>query len=231
MKLYIHARAIAVLSAFAILAQASPEDAPCLGDHEETQHQIPTAAWKAYQKGRSATARGNPIEALKCFREAVTLDPEFAAAYNDLGAIYLARGDLSPAAEQFQSALAVAPMHRLALANLAVTLIRMNRYREAGEAARRALAIDPGNAGLHLVLAASLLAQPGGATEAMDHLERASAEIPRAHLLAAEVLLKAGRREEAMYHLEEYLLVAAPRDRGRAGAEAQLAQLRRGQPH
>jgi hypothetical protein len=34
-----------------------------------------------------------------------------------------------------------------------------------------------------------------------------------------------------MYHLEEYLLVAAPQDRGRAGAEAQLAQLRRGQPH
>ena len=57
--------------------------------------------WKVYDKGRIAAARGNRREALMYFREAVTLDPEFAAAYNDLGAVYLAQGELSHAAEQF----------------------------------------------------------------------------------------------------------------------------------
>ena len=54
-----------------------------------------------YDKGRIAAASGNAGEALMHFREAVTLDPEFAAAYNDLGAVYLAQGELSQAAELF----------------------------------------------------------------------------------------------------------------------------------
>jgi tetratricopeptide (TPR) repeat protein len=215
MKISILLMALGVLAAARVFAQASP--AP--------------AAWKMYDKSRIAAARGNRGEALKYLREAVALHPDFAAAYNDLGAVYLAEGEFSLAAESFQQALVVAPTHRLALANLSLALIRMNRYREAGEVARRGLDVDPDHAGLHLILAASLMAQPGGTGEALEQIERASTQIPKAHLLAADLLLKAGRREEAMRHLEEYLRIAAPRDAGRAGTEARLAQLRREQPH
>ncbi len=228
MKISIRLMVIGVLAVFPVFAQVSPE-AP-VRFNPQWKHQAPEAAWKLYDKGRIEAARGNRSQALKYFREAVTRDPEFAAAYNDLGAIYLAQGELSQAVELFRQALALAPNHRLALANLSMALMRMNRYREAGEAARRGLDVDPGHAGLHLILAASLMAQPGNTGEALEHLERASAQIPRAHLLAADVLFNAGRREEAMQHLEEYLRVAAPRDAGRAGTEARLAQLRREQP-
>jgi tetratricopeptide (TPR) repeat protein len=107
----------------------------------------------------------------------------------------------------------------------------MNRYREAGEAARRALELEPAQARAHLILAATLLAQAGGTGEALAHLERAAAEIPKAHLLAAGVLARAGRRQEAVEHLEEYLRVAAPQDAERSKAKAWLAYLRQQPSH
>ncbi len=211
---------------FPVLAQDATEPVP-----QRAPHEIPAPALKMYDKGRIAAAAGNRREALLYFRKAVALDPKFAAACNDLGAIYLAEGEFSLAVELFRKALAVAPLERLPLTNLSIALMRMNRVREAGEAARRALEVDPGHAGLHLILAASLIAEADDTAEALDHLERAAAQIPRAHLLAADVLLKAGRREEAMDHLKEYLRIAAPQDAGRAGTEARLAELRREQPH
>jgi tetratricopeptide (TPR) repeat protein len=221
MNSYIRLSVIGI-GAYTILAQTAPMV-------REQAHQIPAAAQETYEKGRIAAAKGNRREALARFQEAIKLDPEFVAAFHDLGATYLADGALEQAAEQFQKVLTREPRHRLALANLSSTLIRMNRYREAGEVARRALEVDPAQAGMHLILAASLLSQSEHRQEALDHLERASAEIPRAHLLAAELLVKAGRREEAMRHLEDYLRVTTTQDRGRADVAARLAELRREQ--
>ena len=210
---WIRAAATALLAANAVLAQA-PE------------HQVPADAMRAYDKGRYAAGQGNGRQAIAAFLEALSIDPQFAAAHNDLGAVYLTRGELPQAVEQFQKTIDLVSEHRLVLSNLSIALIRMNRYREAGEAARRTLELDPSQARAHLILAAALLAQAGDNGEALAHLERASAEIPKAHLLAAGVLAKAGRCREAADHLEEYLRVAAPQDTERSRAKAWLVELR-----
>jgi tetratricopeptide (TPR) repeat protein len=181
---------------------------------------------RAYDKGRHAAGQGNGQQAITYFLQALALDPQFAGAHNDLGALYLTRGEWSQAVEQFQKTIDLALDHRLALSNLSIALIRMNRFREAGEAARRTLELEPGQARAHLILAATLLARAGDSGEVLAHLERASAEIPRAHLLAAGVLAKAGRRQEAVEHLQEYLQVASPQDAERSKANAWLAHLR-----
>ena len=189
-------------------------------------HQISADAMRAYDQGRYAAGQGNGRQAITYFREALDIDPRFAGAHNDLGAVYLTRGELSQAVEQFQKTIDLAPEHRLALSNLSIALIRMNRYREAGAVARRTLELEPGQARAHLILAAAVLVQAGDTGDALAHLERASVEIPKAHLLAAGVLAKAGRRQEAVDHLEEYLRVAAPQDAGRSRAKAWLDDLR-----
>jgi tetratricopeptide (TPR) repeat protein len=209
----IRAGATGVLAANAILAQTPG-------------HQISADAMRAYDKGRYAAGQGNGRQAIVYFLEALAIDPQFAGAHNDLGAVYLTRGELPQAVEQFQKTIDLAPEHRLALSNLSIALIRMNRCREAGEVARRTLELEPGQARAHLILAAALLAQAGDTGDALAHLERASAEIPKAHMLAAGLLAKAGRRQEAVDHLEEYLRVAAPQDAERSRAKAWLHDLR-----
>jgi tetratricopeptide (TPR) repeat protein len=209
----IRAGATGVLAANAILAQAPG-------------HQVSADAMRAYDKGRYAAGQGSGRQAIVYFLEALAIDPQFAGAHNDLGAVYLTRGELPQAVEQFQKTIDLAPEHRLALSNLSIALIRMNRCREAGEVARRTLELEPGQARAHLILAAALLAQAGDTGEALAHLERASAEIPKAHMLAAGLLAKAGRRHEAVDHLEEYLRLAAPQDAERFRAKAWLDDLR-----
>ena len=189
-------------------------------------HKIPAAAQKMYAKGRSAAGKGNYPQAVEYFLRAVSIDPEFADAYNDLGASYAAQGKLPQAVEQFQKAVNVVPDHPLALTNLCIALSKSGQAREAGEVARRALKVSPGNARVHFILAASLAAGGGGPEEVLDHLQRAAAEIPRAHLAAAELLANNGRRSEAAKHLEQYLQILSPQDAMRPKLEAWLAELR-----
>ena len=193
---------------------------------QQLRHKVPAAARKAYQKGEQAAAKGNLLQARSSFQEAVTIDPEFADAYNELGAAEAGLKHLPEAAEYFQKAIELVPEHLYALPNLSIVLAKMPRLHEAGEVARRALRVVPNDGRMHYILATSLLAEPARLDEAIDHFERAAATIPSAHVTAAELLAKSGRSQEAIRHLEQYLLLAAGDDSLRPKAEARLAELR-----
>jgi superkiller protein 3 len=193
---------------------------------QQLNHKVPAAAQKAYQKGEQAASKGNLEEACTQFEEAVKIDPEFADAYNDLGAAKAGLNQLPEAAAEFQKAIDLAPEHPLALPNLSIVLAKMKNYHDAGEVARRALRVVPGSGRIHYILAVSILADRGNLDEALAHLERASADVPSAHITAAEILAQRGRSPEAIRHLEEYLAGAAPDDAKRAKVEARLAELR-----
>jgi hypothetical protein len=87
--------------------------------------------------------------------------------------------------------------------------------------------VAPGSGRVHYILAASLIEEHGDIDEAIEHMQRAAGEIPRAHLVVCDLLLQRGRRDAAVRHLEEYLLVAQPGDAMRPKVEARLAELRR----
>ena len=191
----------------------------------QLQHNVPAQAQKALSKGRSAAAKGKTEEAMDEFREAVRIDPEFADAYNDLGALHASRGDLAAAVDEFRKAIDLVPDHRLALSNLCIVLGRMQRFDEAKPVARSALRIDPANATVHFILAISLIGGSEGSAEALDHLQRAAPEIPMAHVFAAQLLITNGRRDEARTHLEEYLRTSPADDAHRSKVQAMLQQL------
>jgi tetratricopeptide (TPR) repeat protein len=191
----------------------------------QLEHRIPPSAQKAYARGQKAANKGDKATAIGCFTEAVRLDPEFADAHNNLGAAYADQGELPQAAGEFQKTIDLEPEHRLALANLAIVLARMKNYSEAAPVARRTLKLYPGLGKIRFILAVSLLATQGDAAEVLENLERAAADVPRAHLLAADLLEQTGRRAEAVKHLEDFLHTAPPDDSQRPKAEARLAQL------
>jgi Flp pilus assembly protein TadD len=80
---------------------------------------------------------------------------------------------------------------------------------------------------LRYILGLSLVHEGGDKVEALDNLQRAAVEIPKAHLLAAQILIESDRHEEAVRHVEEYLLSSPANDSDRQKAGAWLDQLRR----
>jgi len=191
----------------------------------ELSHKIPPAALKAYTRGATAAAKQDNVHAAEAFREAIAIDPELVDAYNALGAAEVALGDLPHAAEDFQKAIDLVPDHQLALPNLSIVLAKMGRAHEAVETSRRALKAVPGSCQVQYVLAVSLLMDNGDPEEALENLERAAAEVPKARLLAANVLWQLGRRDEAIRQVQQYLRDSPSDDSGRPKAEALLLQL------
>ena len=193
----------------------------------QLQHKIPPEARKEFDKGVTASKKGDHQSALDHFQKAVSIDPELADGYNNLGSAHATLGQLEQAAKQFQKAIDLVPDHTLAVANLSVTLCKMHQYPEAERVARRALSLDSSLLKIRYVLAVCLIAQHGNNVEVLENLQRASAEVPKAHLVAADILEETGRRDDAATQLEEYLKSTPGQDTDRQRVEAWLAQLRR----
>jgi thioredoxin-like negative regulator of GroEL len=192
----------------------------------QLSHKVPAPARKAFDKGSQAESKGHYDAAADFFRQAVGIDPEFADAFNELGATQAKQGDFAHAAESFQKAIDAVPDHALALSNLSIVLAKMRRFEEASTVARRALQLMPGSGALRFVLATSLLLSKGDSDEVLDNLERAAGEVPRAHLVAAQLLVRRGKRDEASRHVQDYLRAAPADDREREQAKALLGELR-----
>ena len=193
---------------------------------QQLTHKVPAPARKAFDKGEQAVAKGNLLQARSSFQDAVSIDPEFADAYNELGGVEVGLKQLPEAAEHFQKAIDLVPEHPMALPNLSIVLAKMQHLHEAGQVARRALQIAPADGRLHYIVAASLLADDGSIDEAISEFERAAGTVRSAHVVAADLLARQGRSKEAIQHLETYLSTAAPGDALRPKVEARLAALR-----
>jgi tetratricopeptide (TPR) repeat protein len=192
----------------------------------QLQHKVPREARKEFDKGVAASRKSDHSGAVEHFQKAVSIDPELADGYNNLGSAYAALGQLEQAAEQYQKTIDLVPEHTLALANLSVTLCKLKQYSDAERVARRALKLDSGLLKIRYILAVSLIAQHGNNAEALENLQRASTEVPKARLVAADILAQAGRRDDAAKQLEDYLHSVPEQDTDRQRVGEWLAQLR-----
>jgi len=103
-----------------------------------------------YLNNRSAEAlvRGHLDDAYWLAREGIRQNPEYWAAYNTLGVIYLRRGNPEMAEPVFRRVLQSDPANTRALANLALTLARLGREADAA-AVDQQLARVEGEAPFH----------------------------------------------------------------------------------
>lgn len=92
-------------------------------------------------------------EAVRCYRRAIELDPDHAAAHLDLGRLLHEGGDPAAAEEHYRAAVALRPDDGTARFNLGVALQDLGRTGEALSAYRRAVAADPGCADAYFNLA------------------------------------------------------------------------------
>jgi tetratricopeptide (TPR) repeat protein len=193
----------------------------------QLQHKVPSEAQKEFAKGKRAAKKSQHALALDHFGKATQIDPEFSAAFNSAGVSEVELGHFKEASDQFQKAVNLVPDYPEALANLSVALCKLEQYREASEVARRAVKLDPRLLMVRYVLGLSLANVGGNQAEALDNLQRAATEVPKAHLLAAKILAETDRRTDAAKQLEDYLRSSPADGADRQKIETWLEQLRK----
>lgn len=110
-------------------------------------------------------------DARDAYEKALDLDPEFAAAYTNLGALHAAAGDLDAARDYFDEALRCDEEQPEAQSNLAALALRSGDFDTAIAGYQQVLRASPDYAEAHYGIARALL-EVGGKGRALAHLER-----------------------------------------------------------
>jgi tetratricopeptide (TPR) repeat protein len=177
------------------------------------KHKVPAKAEKAFNKGLRAVEKKNTEEAIRHFQQAVTIDPEFYEARNNLGGQYIAMGKPEPAASEFEELVRRYPRVPHAYTNLAVSYVIMERYADAERAARQSANLEHGNPRASLLIGTALVFQDKFSDEAMQHLKQVQDQFPDARLMLARAQAARGDISGARENLKEYLKTAP--DNGR----------------
>jgi Flp pilus assembly protein TadD len=188
----------------------------------ELQHHVPGKATKEYERGLKAKDKGEDEAAVSYFRKAIAVDPEFCAAFNGLGTVYLRWNKLELAVEQFNNAIFVDPHAATPYSNLALAYIMQTYYADAERAARRAIDLNRTAAHGLLMLGVSLVLQGKFTPEADRALTRAADDFPQANVWRAVWLFGRGDIESAKDQLKAYIAHT-----GEAGADIATALLQR----
>jgi Flp pilus assembly protein TadD len=147
----------------------------------------------AYERGLAARAKGNSEEAVKRFREALALEPDYRAALNDHGVDLLRLDRAAEAVAPLRRATELGPRAFAPRLNLALALVATKALDDAEREVARALELEPSSTRA-LCAGGQIALERGHAAEAVDRLSRALAAEDEMAPAAAFLL---GRAHEA----------------------------------
>jgi Flp pilus assembly protein TadD len=156
-------------------------------------------------RGTRAQQKGNYESAIDHFKKALTIDPEYSDALNNLGVSFLHTNRADLAVQQFNRIIAIDPHAAMPYSNLAVAFLVQNKFTDAERTARRAVELDRAGTRGQLILGFTLVVQKKFTPEAEQNLRKASANFPQASLLLAPVLAMKGELQPAKDQLKRYL--------------------------
>ena len=141
-------------------------------------------------------------KAVECFQASLSLQPETASTYSNLGNVLLESGDVEAAETAFERALALAPEDVFALSNLGRLQASLGRFEEAEKNFRICLSIAPDNIEIILNfgnLLIDLERLEDAVTMMRGALERHSGDW-RVHKSLAVALVRLQQNESALAH-------------------------------
>jgi len=158
-------------------------DDPTIATHPIAPHEPVRAARKAAEKAERLAKKKQRDEAIAEYREAVTLDPLYFEAWNDLALELEAAGKTDEAEQMFRRLTQSNPEHVLAFTNLASLLSGQKRYADAEAVARQAMKLHSYSFKANLVLGGVLISEGKWSDEAKTKLEYAVVKYPAARTL------------------------------------------------
>ena len=188
---------------------------------------IPIRARKELEKAIEMIRKEDLQQAIQKLNKAITIYPQYAMAYNNLGTIYSLLGDSARESEALQKAIGLDPNLELAYLNLGKLDIREGQYPAAETVLNKAVSLNS-----HDPVAMILL----GYAELMDRaFDSAIATSRKAHLLeqphatahwvAAFAFEKENQGENAIAELET-LLEEEPTGRKADAARKEIEELK-----
>jgi protein O-mannosyl-transferase len=150
---------------------------------------------------------GRGDDALRQYRRATEIEPNYAEAWNSLGVALADKKDFGQASPCFEFAVRARPDVAEYRYNFARALGILGKVEEAISQFRRVLQLKPDLATAHNDLAV-LLARSGKPDEAIAHFRetlRLQPSNPTAHYHLGKILLAGGKRDEAIEHLRAAL--------------------------
>jgi anaphase-promoting complex subunit 3 len=151
--------------------------------------------------------------AIKFFKRAGQIDPNFAYAYTLLGHEYVMIEELDQALVCFRTAVRLDPRHYNAWYGVGLTYYKQERYQLAEMYYRKALAINPNNAVLmcHVAVVQHAMQKTEKALETLNSAIKNSPNNILCRFERASILFSAERYPEALEELNE-LKVMAPKE-------------------
>jgi len=172
---------------------------------------VPKNARKEYERGEKDLRRNDLKSATNHLEKSVAEYGKFAAAWNDLGRIYMTTHQNDKATQAFTNAIAADSGYVPPYLNLAQLQIQNGQYASAADTASKALGVQPGlpSASYLEALADFRLNRLDAAEQKAREAERGPHQnIPQLHLLLADVLLKrfdySGAAQEMQAYLKEF---------------------------
>jgi tetratricopeptide (TPR) repeat protein len=168
-------------------------------------HRVPRKAMSEFEKARKAQQKGELVDSIAHLIKAVSIDPEFYDAVNNLGSSYLNTKRVQLAIEQFNKAIKIGPHKPVAYTNLCLGLLMQGKFQDAERAARQAVNFEHGGTQGPFMLGYALVLQEKFTTEAEQSLRKAATDFPDAVLMLVPVLAAKGDMASARDHLLRYL--------------------------
>ncbi|MGQ0666232.1 MAG: tetratricopeptide repeat protein [Nitrospiraceae bacterium] len=176
-----------------------------------------------HRLGLVAAAEKNQVEAERLFEEALSRDPSFAEALDELVNIKLLHGQLLSASERVKAQIALRPTNARFHHLYGKVATRMSDFVQAESAFQRALEFDKTNVSTYFELA-HIYKQGGKTEKAMTQYRLVLEKSPQsleAHMLLGILLQREQQFDEARRHYEQSLAI----DRRFAPAANNLAWL------
>lgn len=169
---------------------------------------LPKKAWRAFEKGLAANRQGKREEAVRHFRRAVNIAPEYADAWNELGDTYRVLSKLELAEEALLRALELAPESAQPHLNRGMLGLAQGDTLKAESHLSTAAKLDPRLAPPHFLLGV-IAYQKGDSDAAVAKFQQAmeldTAAVPEASVYLASIHAQRGQLAEAIALLDGFL--------------------------